>query len=171
VEVVRPCDIVTSTAAFKHIDILTVKDEELDFISDFTLEVQANNSADNTSSSSASASSTSDFIPFSAFCVHFDTPFEAHCDHRINLSTAPSARADPFTKQPDTTTHWQQTVFHLSQSHPVKVGDKITGKLVAKRGKKNHRSYAVTIEYNVPNHSDKEAEKKTLAFVQSFQVS
>ena len=127
VEIVRPDQVVTSTTQLKEWDIQTCKDGELDFSQEFELSV------------------TKSDEPFTGFMVYFDTPFTFHTQHPINLSTAPIADRSPL---PELTTHWQQSVFYLAKPLQVKAGDKIQGKLTAKRMTSNPRAYDVLIQYS-----------------------
>lgn len=76
-------DIITTNKKFYDINLETVKKEELDFNSDFTLKVEADG-------------------VIHGFVTWFDTAF-SHGKSKINLSTS------PYKKQ----THWKQTLFYV----------------------------------------------------------
>lgn len=120
VEVVDPRTIMSSTSELAAFDIMTIKDAELDFESNFTLNFERDD-------------------VFSGFLTWFDVDFDHGCSTPINMDTSPRT----------TPTHWKQTLFHLSKGLTVKAGDSVTCHMVASRGKVNTREYDVTVRYRL----------------------
>jgi protein arginine N-methyltransferase 1 len=91
VDIVNSDAVITNACAFKEIDILTVKKEDLAFKVPFELKANRNDYAH-------------------AFLAWFDTTF-SYSHKPIVLSTAPNSKY----------THWKQTVFYIMDSLPVRV--------------------------------------------------
>jgi protein arginine N-methyltransferase 1 len=108
------------------IDIKTVTKEELDFASEYKLNITRKD------------------------CIHgilayFDVYFtKGH--QTITLSTS------PFT----TETHWKQTTFYLHDVLKVFKGDVLTGSIAVKKSKKNIRELDVKISVHLKNSIHKD---------------
>ncbi|CAE7097105.1 unnamed protein product [Rhizoctonia solani] len=112
--------VVTKPCAIKHIDLRTVKKEDLTFSTDFTLVAER-----------------VDYIH--AFLAWFDICFDA-AHKPVKFSTGPHAKY----------THWKQTVFYTKDVIPVKilkVGDEIVGTLTCAPNQRNNRDLDITIKY------------------------
>lgn len=110
--------VVTNAHAFKHIDILTVQKEDLDFKVPFTLTATRN-----------------DFIH--AFISWFDISFDA-CHKPVNFSTAPYAQY----------THWKQTVFYTKDAMTIRKDETITGELTCSPNARNPRDLDIVIDFD-----------------------
>lgn len=110
--------VVTNAHAFKNIDILTVRKEDLDFKAPFTLTANRN-----------------DFIH--AFISWFDISFDA-CHKPVNFSTA------PYTQY----THWKQTVFYTKDAMTIREGETITGELTCSPNARNPRDLDIVIDFD-----------------------
>lgn len=145
VEIVRPKQLLSTQATIKRIDCNTCVDAELDFESTFEVDVELKHhrpsaATDNAHSDSSSASSSK--LPYpaaatdllTAFAVWFDTPFSLHCTPQstVILTTAP-IDAPATTEDQEKTTHWMQSVFYIAKPFTVQKGDKIKGRIKAKR--------------------------------------
>ncbi|ELU42755.1 protein arginine N-methyltransferase [Rhizoctonia solani AG-1 IA] len=100
-----------------HIDLRTVKKEDLTFSTDFTLVAER-----------------VDYIH--AFLAWFDICFDA-AHKPVKFSTGPHAKY----------THWKQTVFYTKDVIPVKAGDEIVGTLTCAPNQRNNRDLDITIKY------------------------
>jgi len=118
VEAIQPDDVVTSTCQLKRFDVGTVRAEELDWSSEFSVQLKAADSID-------------------ALVVHFDTLFQRDATERVTLTTSPATPA----------THWMQTVFRLHQSVAGEAGEGMAGVMEAKRLKRYVRGYGVKLVY------------------------
>ncbi|KAF8678473.1 Protein arginine N-methyltransferase 7 [Rhizoctonia solani] len=109
--------VVTKPCAIKHIDLRTVKKEDLTFSTDFTLVAER-----------------VDYIH--AFLAWFDICFDA-AHKPVKFSTGPHAKY----------THWKQTVFYTKDVIPVKAGDEIVGTLTCAPNQRNNRDLDIAIKY------------------------
>jgi len=109
VDIVHAKSLVTECVTILNIDLYTVTTDDLNFESDFTLQVKCD-----------------DYVH--AFVAFFDVLF-SKCHTRVGFSTAPFAEY----------THWKQTVFYLDRPLMVTKGTKIDGHISVKRNAKNHR--------------------------------
>eukprot|EP00744_Colponema_vietnamica_P002353 GILI01003707.1.p1 GENE.GILI01003707.1~~GILI01003707.1.p1 ORF type:complete len:411 (+),score=143.34 GILI01003707.1:42-1235(+) len=107
--------IVTNHAAILTIDIHTVKIEDLDFKSHFSVTAQRN-----------------DYVH--AFVTWFDITF-SDCHKPVHFSTSPRSKY----------THWKQTVFYLEDRLIVNAGDKITGTIAVRKNAKNPRDLDIKV--------------------------
>ncbi|KDR74976.1 hypothetical protein GALMADRAFT_248796 [Galerina marginata CBS 339.88] len=118
--------VVTNPYQVKHIDLLTVKKEDLAFEAPFTLECTRD-----------------DYVH--AFLAWFDISFE--CTHKkVKFSTGPHAQY----------THWKQTVFYTPSSITIHQGDQIAGRLVCAPNARNNRDLDITIGYKVEGTDEAE---------------
>ncbi|KAG0366737.1 S-adenosyl-L-methionine-dependent methyltransferase [Gamsiella multidivaricata] len=109
--------IVTTECAFKNIDILTVKKEDLAFKVPFSITAKRD-----------------DYIH--AFISWFDIWFDA-CHKPVHFSTGPFANY----------THWKQTVFYTKDAMTIKEGETITGELTCAPNGRNPRDLDIVIDY------------------------
>ncbi|KAF8904950.1 S-adenosyl-L-methionine-dependent methyltransferase [Mucidula mucida] len=117
VDTVDMKSVVTQTCAFKHINILTAKKEDLTFEVPFSLKATRD-----------------DYVH--AFLAWFDISFE--CTHKkVRFSTGPHAQY----------THWKQTVFYTPTTLTVNQGDTISGTLACSPNVKNPRDLDITMSY------------------------
>ncbi|KAI9193224.1 S-adenosyl-L-methionine-dependent methyltransferase [Polychytrium aggregatum] len=107
----------TTAFPFKHIDLYTVKIEDLTFDAPFKITAQRD-----------------DYIH--AFICYFDIEFSA-CHKPIKFSTGPHAKY----------THWKQTVFYLQDALTVKKGEIVTGSFSLKPNVKNERDLDIILRY------------------------
>lgn len=112
--------VVTDPCLIKHIDLNTVKKEDLTFKSSFTLKATRD-----------------DYVH--AFLAWFDISFNA-CRVPVKFSTGPHAKY----------THWKQTVFYTPETLAVASGDEITGELTCAPNARNPRDLDITISYKGP---------------------
>ncbi|MCO5603752.1 hypothetical protein L7F22_057904 [Adiantum nelumboides] len=117
VDTVELKSVVCDPALVKHLDLLTIKKEDLTFVSDFALKATRN-----------------DYVH--AFLGWFDISFEA-CHKPVKFSTGPHSRY----------THWKQTVFYVPEMLTLSVGDEIKGRLSCAPNARNNRDLDITIEY------------------------
>ncbi|CAD5113552.1 DgyrCDS2716 [Dimorphilus gyrociliatus] len=115
VDVVEARQIVTSPMLIKEIDIHTVKEEDLEFTSNFVLKARRN-----------------DYIH--ALVTYFTIEF-THCHKRVRFSTSPEARY----------THWKQTVLYLDDYITIKEAEEVYGTFHVKPNKNNHRDLDFTV--------------------------
>jgi len=108
----------TTPCRFFMVDLNTVKETDLCFKNEFTVECTRD-----------------DFTH--ALIAWFDVEF-SKCHKLISLSTAPAASS----------THWKQTVFYLEDVLVVSKGDKISGWLECKPNAKNPRDLDIQIHVN-----------------------
>uniref|UniRef100_D8Q8T0 type I protein arginine methyltransferase n=1 Tax=Schizophyllum commune (strain H4-8 / FGSC 9210) TaxID=578458 RepID=D8Q8T0_SCHCM len=113
--------VVTDPCVLKHIDLLTVKKEDLAFTAPFEL----------------TATRTDCTSHAHAFLAWFDIVFQ--CTHKkVNFSTGPHAQY----------THWKQTVFYTPQTITLTEGDKIKGELTCSPNARNNRDLDIKIKYS-----------------------
>ncbi|KAI8993088.1 S-adenosyl-L-methionine-dependent methyltransferase [Trametes punicea] len=111
--------VVTDPCLIKHIDLRTVKKEELTFTAPFSLTATRN-----------------DYVH--AFLAWFDILFD--CTHtKVKFSTGPHAKY----------THWKQTVFYTPDTLTVSAGDTIEGRLSCAPNARNPRDLDIAIAYRV----------------------
>ncbi|XP_070535885.1 protein arginine N-methyltransferase 3-like [Ptychodera flava] len=115
VEDVNPDSIISSPAEVKVIDVGCTDVKDLDFSSDFCLQI------------------TKDDL-CTALVGYFDIFFEKDCSTKVSFSTAPHCDK----------THWKQTVFTLANPISLKKGDVINGRISCKKNMKDQRSLLVT---------------------------
>ncbi|TXT07110.1 hypothetical protein VHUM_03280 [Vanrija humicola] len=111
--------VATQPCAIRHIDIRTVKKEDLTFKVPYELKATRN-----------------DYLH--AFLGWFDISFSA-CHKPIQFSTGPHAKY----------THWKQTVFYTPETLTVSEGDVIKGTLSCAPNNRNNRDLDIVIEYEV----------------------
>jgi protein arginine N-methyltransferase 1 len=116
VDVVEAKQVCTNAVVIKHIDITTVKKEELIFTTEFKLKALQD-----------------DFCH--ALIAYFDIDF-THGHKRIHFSTGPQAKY----------THWKQTVFYLEKDLVLNTGDQVVGNLSCRPNTKNPRDLDIEIE-------------------------
>jgi len=137
---------ITNVVKLVSFDIMTARDKELDFESNFTVVVSRDHTLD-------------------GFVIWFDALFDLKCSHPITLSTSPHT--------PET--HWKQSLFYLATAVSVKQGDKIEGILKAKRCRGYKRDYEVQLFYRItPKDGPSGAEgggKKGMYTVQDYTIS
>jgi len=125
VDVVEARSMVTDACPVLSIDLKTVELAELDFKTNFALNVNTNSYAH-------------------AFIAYFDVTFSA-CHTSIGFSTGPHCEY----------THWKQTVFYTDKELMVHQGQRITGQISVKRNPKNPRDIDIEIDSsyapNVPH--------------------
>ncbi|KAL1745712.1 S-adenosyl-L-methionine-dependent methyltransferase [Schizophyllum fasciatum] len=134
--------VVTDPCVLKHIDLLTVKKEDLAFSAPFEL-----------------TATRTDYAH--AFLAWFDIQFK--CTHKkVNFSTGPHAQY----------THWKQTVFYTPQTLTLTEGDKITGQLTCTPNARNNRDLDIKIEYKTPTEeAAMEYKMNAYAHASSFSVA
>ena len=135
VDTVELRSVVCDPAVVKHLDLLTVKKEDLTFGSDFSLRVTRN-----------------DYVH--AFLGWFDIGFEA-CHKPVRFSTGPHSRY----------THWKQTVFYTPQTLTVSQGETIQGHLTCAPNARNPRDLDITIQYRVDGQEPVEGEMQYKMYV------
>ncbi|XP_062917800.1 protein arginine N-methyltransferase 3 isoform X2 [Mobula hypostoma] len=119
VEMLNPDTIISESCVIKMIDCNTVRISDLDFTSEFSLEITKDH----------------DCV---AIAGYFDISFEKNCNSKVMFSTGPRS----------TKTHWKQTVFLLEHSISVKKGDVLHGKITCCKNRKDPRSLIVTLFIN-----------------------
>lgn len=114
-----------NTAPFllKEIDMNTVKAEDQDFTTEFSLRVTRD-----------------DMVH--AIVTYFDIDFAAG-HKKISFSTGPHARY----------THWKQTVFYLKEDLAVTKGDIIKGVYKMNRNENNPRDYDIELKIDFEGKS------------------
>ncbi|KAL4078309.1 S-adenosyl-L-methionine-dependent methyltransferase [Scleroderma yunnanense] len=111
--------VVTDPCVIKHINLLTVKKEDLAFTAPFALTATRN-----------------DYIH--AFLAWFDIFFE--CTHKkIQFSTGPHA---PYT-------HWKQTVFYTPSTITINEGQKLVGNLSCAPNARNNRDLDISVSFKL----------------------
>nr|ODN95098.1 protein arginine N-methyltransferase 1 [Cryptococcus depauperatus CBS 7855] len=111
--------VATDPCAIKHIDIRTVKKEDLMFTVPFKLKATRN-----------------DYIH--AFLGWFDISFSC-CHKPVNFSTGPQAKY----------THWKQTVFYTPKTLTISQDETIQGTLSCAPNTRNNRDLDIVIDYEV----------------------
>jgi len=115
VDVCNPNQIISDSDSILEVDLYTVKKEDLDFSSDFSIKITRN-----------------DFCH--AFVAYFTATFSK--SHKpLVIST------DPRCKY----THWKQTVFYMDKDFPAAVGDVIKGHISCSRNGKNPRDLNIEL--------------------------
>lgn len=113
------CDadqVISRAARVLHVDIYTVKKEDLDFSGDFELQI-----------------TRSDYIH--ALVAYFTVDFtETHT--KIRLATGPQSP----------NTHWKQTVFYLNEPFVGNKNDVLKGSISCKRNDKNPRDLDIQLD-------------------------
>lgn len=122
--------VVTDPFMIKHINLLTVKKEDLTFAAPFTLTATRN-----------------DYIH--AFLAWFDISFD--CTHRkVQFSTGPHAQY----------THWKQTVFYTPSTVTINEGQKLHGKLSCAPNARNNRDLDISITFKLEGQDETKADYK-----------
>jgi len=138
--------LITSTSTLLSLDIMTAKEKQLDFESNFKVTVSKDHTLD-------------------GFAVWFDAVFDLKCQHPITLSTSPHSEE----------THWKQSLFFLATAVPVKKGDIIEGILKAKRCRGYKRDYEVQLCYRIVSKDKigvrETGSKKSLYTVQDYTIT
>jgi len=116
VDIVDPKTIVSSSEPILNIDILTCTKEQLQFSTDFALQVKRN-----------------DYIH--GFCAYFECAF-TQIHKPIGFTTS------PFSKY----THWKQTIFYMKDVLTVCDGETIFGKITCKPNTKNPRDLDISMQ-------------------------
>lgn len=125
---IQPNAILTNQCCFKHIDLMTIHDNQLDFNSS---DIELTNSTSN------------DTITIDCFIMYFDTLFDSNnVQHKVILSTAPTAK----------TTHWHQTIFYLHKPVTLRRNDILLVDMICKRRLSNQREYNVDITYRIKSN-------------------
>lgn len=119
VDTVELRSVVCDPAPLVHLDLKTVKKEDLSFTSSFKMNVTRN-----------------DYVH--AFLGWFDIGFEA-CHKPVRFSTGPHSRY----------THWKQTVFYTPETLTVTKGEAIEGVLTCAPNARNNRDLDITIAYKL----------------------
>uniref|UniRef100_A0A146M4R8 type I protein arginine methyltransferase n=1 Tax=Lygus hesperus TaxID=30085 RepID=A0A146M4R8_LYGHE len=109
VDVVDPKQVVTNSALIREVDLYTVTKADLQFTSDFTLQVCRD-----------------DYIQ--ALVTYFTVEF-TKCHKRVWLSTSPES---PYT-------HWKQTVFYLESYMTCRRDETINGTFTVRPNPRNSR--------------------------------
>ena len=123
IETVQSGHLCSTSACILDIEMLRVKDSDLDFTSSFSL-------------------IASQAAVLGGFVFYFDCLFENSSGViHVTLDTSPYAPK----------THWKQTVCKLKRSdfYNLKEGDVITGKITMKRPADHPRGYDIIIEFKV----------------------
>ncbi|EPZ34592.1 S-adenosyl-L-methionine-dependent methyltransferase [Rozella allomycis CSF55] len=117
VDTVEAKAVMTTAAVLKEIDIMTVKEEELSFKTDFELKA-----------------TRSDFAH--GFVGYFDIEF-SFCHKPVRFSTGPHAKY----------THWKQTVFYTHNDLIMNPNESIKGTLSLKPNERNPRDLDILIDF------------------------
>ncbi|KAI0675263.1 S-adenosyl-L-methionine-dependent methyltransferase [Trametes maxima] len=126
--------VVTDPCLIKHIDLRTVKKEDLTFTAPFSLTATRNDYAH-------------------AFLAWFDILFD--CTHtKVKFSTGPHAKY----------THWKQTVFYTPDTLTVSEGQKITGQLSCAPNARNPRDLDISIKYKTDGEGESEIHYKMCVY-------
>ncbi|XP_002730429.2 protein arginine N-methyltransferase 3-like [Saccoglossus kowalevskii] len=119
VEVVKPVVVMSQPAEIKAIDVCSSNIKDLDFTSEFTLEMTREDTC-------------------TGLCGYFDIFFDKDCENKINFSTSPGSER----------THWSQTVFTFENPMDFKKGDILQGTITCTKNIKDHRSMIVKFTIN-----------------------
>lgn len=119
VDTCDPKQIITDAAPILDIDLYTVRKEDLDFTTPFTLTV-----------------SRDDY--FHAFVAYFTCEF-SRTHTKLKFSTSPRSRY----------THWKSTVFYTEEPLPVHERDQIKGKISVCRNAQNPRDLDIELTHEV----------------------
>lgn len=122
--VVPPASALSDAVTFHTIDIMTVKDEDLDFNAPFAL--------------TASASGV-----LRTFVASFETTFEPPEGH------AGCSVVELKTGMLDPPTHWKQTLLHLKEAVALDAGDRLRGLVGIARVGGGRRDLALSITFSV----------------------
>lgn len=131
VDVADASQVMSSKARILDVDIYTVTKEDLDFASDFELNVQRADKCH-------------------AFLAYFDVEF-TKCLRKTGFSTGPHVQR----------THWKQVVFYLEQPLTCKRGDAIKGHITVKRNAGNPRDLDISISSDLAVSDAARALKQT----------
>ncbi|XP_033124195.1 protein arginine N-methyltransferase 3-like [Anneissia japonica] len=115
VEYVKGDTVISNPCMVKCVDICSIHVKDLDFTSNFKLEIQRDSKC-------------------TAIVGYFDVIFEKHCRKTVMFSCSPTNER----------THWKQTVFTLPKPIPLKKGDLLTGSIVCAKNPKDKRALVVT---------------------------
>lgn len=118
VDTVPPASIVSNFCPILHINMHTVKVEDLTFSSPFSIRFNRD-----------------DYCH--ALVAFFDTEFSC-CHKSIKIDTSPLAQY----------THWKQTVFYMQDVITVTHGEELKGNLTCAPNAKNHRDLDITIGFD-----------------------
>jgi hypothetical protein len=119
VDICEPQYLNTSKCKIFDIDIYTVKKEQLDFSSSYSLTFDKNDT-------------------LSGLIAWFDIRFDK-LPNPVEFSTSPY----------DKSTHWKQVIFYTEQNFSVNRGDTITGSFAARKSKKNFRELDIKISFHM----------------------
>ena len=112
-------NIITKHCPILQIDLKTVKVEELDFVSDFSVRVTRRDH-------------------LTAFIVWFDCVF-SDCHIPVTLTTSPY----------EVKTHWKHTFFYIERPIAVNAGEFVNGYIAVRKNKKNPRNIDVLIDSRI----------------------
>ena len=119
VDIVEGRAIVSTEVAFKEINIMTIKKEDLSFTASFSIRMKR-----------------SDWVH--AFVAYFTIDFAAPgMSKPVHFGTGPCDRY----------THWKQTVFYLPHDLEVTAGEIVNGELVCTPNARNPRDLDISINY------------------------
>jgi len=124
VDVVEPNQVMSGTCRLLSIDISTVKEADLSFVTPFRL-----------------VAARDDFCH--ALVASFDIEF-TKCLKTVFFSTGPHASY----------THWKQTVFYMNDVLSMKKGEEIRGEFNCKPNSKNPRDLDISITYRFTGDYD-----------------
>ncbi|KAI0093041.1 S-adenosyl-L-methionine-dependent methyltransferase [Irpex rosettiformis] len=124
VDTVELKSVVTDPCLIKHLNLMTVKKEDLTFTAPFILRA-----------------TRSDYVH--AFLAWFDISFEA-CHKPVKFSTGPHAKY----------THWKQTVFYTPETITITAGEDITGELTCAPNARNNRDLDITFSYKAAHEEE-----------------
>jgi len=127
VDIVERKQINTDSCAILDIDIKKCKISDLDFASEYRLNVKRDDKVH-------------------ALVAWFEVYF-TKCMPTVKLSTSPYLRE----------THWKQTVLYLNDVLPVKKGDQIWGSIAVKKAEKNVRELDIKLSYHSSSNSTQPA--------------
>lgn len=116
VDYVNPERVMSKPCIIKCLDVSTVQVRELDFTSDFEMEVMSDGMC-------------------TSLVGFFDVIFEKNCHKAVMFSTGPSAPK----------THWKQTIFPFRNPFALKKGDTLSGKISCRKDKREMRALVVMI--------------------------
>lgn len=123
---------ITDSYIFFEFDCNTVKPEQLDFTSSFTLHSSHEGTMD-------------------VFVIYFDVNF-SNANKPVSFSTGP--------RSPET--HWRQTVLILNEPLNLKSGDIVTGKIELKSNRESFRDLDIYLTYQLPNFETPKQQKFSL---------
>lgn len=129
VDVVEPEQIVTNSITLIEVDLYTVKPEDLNFQTEFSLVCNRN-----------------DYIQ--AFVTYFTVNF-SKCYKNINFSTSPAKKY----------THWKQTVFYIDEPITCKKGEEVRGVFSMKSNENNKRDldFKISVDFQGENSQLKDS--------------